>query len=85
MRSSTVVISDWLANCQSGQWTPFEAANALRNLLAKEGYTIVATEALDWLNGEVGSFEKPVAAKGSFWWRSEFRRRAGLPEPYKRS
>lgn len=41
-RPSTIVISDWLANCSVGQWTPFEAATALKATLAKEGYTIVA-------------------------------------------
>lgn len=39
-RPATIVISDWLANCQAGQWTPFEAAAALKEALAKEGYTI---------------------------------------------
>jgi hypothetical protein len=40
-RPSVIVISDWLANCRAGQWTPFEAATALKAALAKEGYTIV--------------------------------------------
>ena len=40
MRPATIVISDWLANCQSGQWTPFEAATALKAALTKEGYEI---------------------------------------------
>jgi hypothetical protein len=39
-RPSTIVISDWLANCSVGQWTPFEAATALKEALRKEGYGI---------------------------------------------
>ena len=40
---------------------------------------LIPQEALDWLNGEhVDGFEKPIGAKGEFWWRSEFRKRAGL-------
>jgi len=34
------MISDWLANCSVGQWTPFEAATALKEALRKEGYSI---------------------------------------------
>lgn len=41
-RSATIVISDWLANCRAGQWTPFEAATALKEALRKEGYAITA-------------------------------------------
>jgi hypothetical protein len=41
MRPSTIVISDWLANCRTDQWTPFVAATALKAALAKEGYRIV--------------------------------------------
>lgn len=43
-RPATIVISDWLANCQVGQWTPFEAATALKEALRKEGYVIVPTD-----------------------------------------
>ena len=43
IRPATIVISDWLANCQVGQWTPFEAATALKAALKKEGYSIVET------------------------------------------
>ena len=39
-RPSVIVISDWLANCSVGQWTPFEAATALKEALRKEGYII---------------------------------------------
>jgi hypothetical protein len=59
-RPSTIVISDWLANCQAGQWTPFEAATALKAALTKEGYEIASaaktdrdgsdTARLDWLD-----------------------------------
>jgi hypothetical protein len=42
-RPSTIVISDWLASCQVGQWTPFEAATALKAALAKEGYLVAPT------------------------------------------
>lgn len=41
MRPSTIVISDWLANFRSNQWTPFEAGTALKAALDKEGYEIV--------------------------------------------
>lgn len=44
-RPSTIVISDWLANCRTEQWTPFEAATALKAALAKEGYAIVVAPA----------------------------------------
>lgn len=44
-RPSTIVISDWLSNCQVGQWTPFEAATALKKALDTEGYDIVARPA----------------------------------------
>lgn len=52
-RPATIVISDWLANCQVGQWTPFEAATALKERLQKEGYDIVPRpiqrcEICDW-------------------------------------
>ena len=40
-RPAIIVMSDWLANCSVGQWTPFEAADALKKALAKEGYEIV--------------------------------------------
>lgn len=40
-RPSTIVISDWLMNFRSNQWTPFEAATALKAALEKEGYVIV--------------------------------------------
>lgn len=43
------------------------------------GMVAVPQEALDWLNGEhVDGFEKPIGAKGDFWWRTEFLKRAGL-------
>lgn len=40
-RPATIVISDWLANCQVGQSTPFEAAIALREALRQAGYVVV--------------------------------------------
>lgn len=42
----------------------------------------VPREALQWLFGEVGFFEplEGQPPKGAYWWRSEFRRRAGLQE-----
>lgn len=43
-RPATIVISDWLANCQVGQWTPFEAATALKDSLRREGYVIVPAD-----------------------------------------
>lgn len=46
-RPATIVISDWLANCRAGQWTPFEAATALKEALRKEDYVIVPTD--QWL------------------------------------
>ncbi len=79
MRPYTVIIADWLANCRTEQWTPFEAAQALVRALGNDGYKVVPKEALDWLNGEVGTFEPPPGARGKFWWRSEFRRRANIP------
>ena len=39
---------------------------------------VVRKDALDWLNGEGDSFERPDAVRGNFWWRGEFRRRAML-------
>lgn len=47
---------------------------------------VVPLEALEWLFGEVGRFEpedaglpQPVGYKRpEYWWRSEFRKRAGL-------
>lgn len=41
-RPSTIVISDWLANFRTEQWTPFEAGTALKAALAKEGYAVIA-------------------------------------------
>lgn len=40
-RPASIIISDWLANCQVGQWTPFEAAHALMNRLQDEGYYVM--------------------------------------------
>lgn len=48
-RPATIVISDWLANCQTGQWTPFEAATALKATLAKEGFTVARTARIEEL------------------------------------
>jgi hypothetical protein len=47
---------------------------------------VVPLEALQWLMGEVGDFEPPDAhlpqptghKLPTYWWRSEFQRRAGL-------
>lgn len=39
---------------------------------------VVRKDALDWLNGEGDSFERPDNVRGNFWWRGEFRRRAML-------
>lgn len=62
MRPSVIVISDWLANCQTGQWTPFEAAMALKRALAKEGYTIVPTEPTDAMLSAGDSMMPQIAA-----------------------
>lgn len=45
-----------------------------------EDKVLVPKAALQWLFGEVGTFEAPNDGKkhGAFWWRSEFKRRAGL-------
>jgi hypothetical protein len=51
-RPSTIVISDWLANCQVGQWTPFEAAVALKDALAENGYVIVTKEPPPYMNSQ---------------------------------
>lgn len=42
----------------------------------------VHRKALLWLFGELGTFEAPDDGKkhGAFWWRSEFRKRAGLQD-----
>jgi len=46
--------------------------------LERIGYVIVPKAAIAWLNGEgEDGFERPENARGAFWWRSEFRRRAG--------
>lgn len=47
-KSSTIVISDWLMNCRTGQWTPFEAATALKVVLAKEGFGMVQAKPVAW-------------------------------------
>lgn len=39
---------------------------------------VVRKDALDWLNGEGDSFERPDNVRGNFWWRGEFKRRAML-------
>lgn len=59
-RSSTIVISDWLTNCQAGQWTPFEAATALKEKLRKEGYAIVSATTSEpvWPNNESDDIDK---------------------------
>jgi hypothetical protein len=54
-----------------------KARNVIQ-LLSNDGYTILPKSALDWLFGEAGEFTPPENAKGRFWWRSEFRRRAGI-------
>lgn len=48
-----------------------------------EGFALVPVDALRWLNGEhEDGFEKPEAARGNFWWRTEFKRRcAASPSP----
>lgn len=51
MRTSTIVISDWLANCRTEQWTPFEAATALKAALRKEGYVIAQSAPLEKVKG----------------------------------
>jgi hypothetical protein len=52
------------------------AIAAYRQALEAEGMVLVPKAAIDWLNGEGDSFERPEGARGNFWWRSEFRRRA---------
>lgn len=71
-RPSTIVISDWLANCRTEQWTPFEAATALKSALEKEGYVIVTKEPPAYMNSQakanyrmninVGERDVPVAS-----------------------
>lgn len=51
-RPSTIVISDWLANCRTEQWTPFEAATALKEALSKEGYVVVTQEPPGYMNSQ---------------------------------
>lgn len=80
MRPWTVVMADFLHAGRMGEWTPFEAATAVGRELGREGYVIVPKEAIAWLDGEDGTFEPPPGARGKFWWRSEFRRRANLPK-----
>ena len=41
---ATLVISRWLNRCQAGQWTPFEAAEAIEQELRRAGYKIVAAD-----------------------------------------
>lgn len=50
-----------------------------------EGFALVPVDALRWLNGEhEDGFEKPEAARGNFWWRTEFKRRcAASPPPHR--
>lgn len=44
-----------------------------------EGWVLVPKDALRWLNGEhEDGFERPADARGNFWWRTEFKRRAML-------
>jgi hypothetical protein len=62
-RSATIVISDWLANCSVGQWTPFEAATALKEALRKEGYgvTEAAPQVLAAMPAVGGLISKDIA------------------------
>lgn len=39
---------------------------------------MVPVDALKWLMGCGDSFERPDGVKGNYWWRSEFRRLAGI-------
>ncbi|WP_089177304.1 hypothetical protein [Bosea sp. AS-1] len=44
-----------------------------------DGWVLVPKDALSWLNGEhEDGFERPAHARGNFWWRTEFKRRAML-------
>jgi len=63
-RPSTIVISDWLANCQVGQWTPFEAATALKDALTKAGYVIaLRSQPSPALEGVMPKGMKPIYVK----------------------
>ena len=54
-------------------------AEAILSSLNEAGYAIVPKSALAWLFGEEGNFMPPEEKKNRpYWWRSEFRRRAGL-------
>lgn len=55
-----------------------ERAAAVKAALDGTDHVVIPKAALEWLFGERGSFEKPATARGNYWWRSEFRRRAGL-------
>lgn len=58
-RPATIVISDWLANCQVGQWTPFEAAMALKAALKMEGFSIVRDSYIEELEAALQSEKAP--------------------------
>lgn len=67
-RPSTIVISDWLANCRAGQWTPFEAATALKAALTKEGYAIVPVKPSDEMLAELARIgDGPMISGGEVW------------------
>lgn len=52
--------------------------NAAKRVLP-DTHTVIPWAALEWLNGESkDGFERPLSARGEFWWRNEFRRRAGF-------
>lgn len=45
---------------------------------ATNGFLQVPKSAIDWLMGEAGTFDRPQGNEKPYWWRSEFRKRAGL-------
>lgn len=62
-RSSTIAISDWLVNCRTEQWTPFEAATALKAALEKEGYIIVVEVGYTIVMKDAVDAEREACAK----------------------
>ena len=47
---------------------------------AEPGMVSVPVDALKWLFGLGDDFERPDNARGNYWWRSEFRKRAGISD-----
>jgi hypothetical protein len=57
-----------------------KAIAAAIRALNPQDLVCVPVDALKWLMGCGDDFERPDDAKGNYWWRSEFRKRAGISD-----